>query len=94
MYKLQQAAQQLQQLGWQEWQAVLAVNLCGAVLPAAAWLLDDAGGGRASCLADAQKLLNDAGVRIQHVRITRAGLSTSVICRATLYNGSIVRPGW
>ena len=94
MYKLQQAAQQLQQLGWQEWQAVLAVNLCGAVLPAAAWLLDDAGGGRASCLADAQKLLSDAGVRIEHAGITLAGRSTSVICWAALYKGSIVTPGW
>lgn len=61
MYKLQQAAQQLQQLGWQQWQAALALNLCGALLPAATWLLEDAAASRVSCIADAQKLLSDAG---------------------------------
>mmetsp|Transcript_8999 Transcript_8999/g.26959 ORF Transcript_8999/g.26959 Transcript_8999/m.26959 type:complete len:878 (+) Transcript_8999:131-2764(+) len=60
VYKLQQAAQQLQQLGWQQWQAALALNLCGALLPAATWLLEDAAASRVSCIADAQKLLSDA----------------------------------
>lgn len=60
-YKLQQAAQQIQQLGWQQWQAALALNLCGALLPAATWLLEDAAARRVNCIADAQKLLSDAG---------------------------------
>lgn len=59
-FKLQQAAKQLQQLGFSAWQSALAVNLCSAILPAATWLLQPTGGRSITNCTDGQKMLDDA----------------------------------
>ena len=54
MHKMQQTSMQLRQIGFEEWQAAAAVQLCGCLLHPAVQLLLE---GRVASLQQAQQIL-------------------------------------